>query len=290
MRIAFLGTGIMGFPMARNIAAAGHEVRAWNRTRERAEGLGEHGVAVCDEPQEAVEGAEIVVTMLADGDAVADVAEPLEFPADSVWAQMSTVGIEATDRLLAIAERAGVQLVDAPVTGTKAPAEQGKLTVLVSGDPAARERCAPVFEAVGSVTIDLGDKPGASTRMKLVLNAWLVTLVEGLAESVALAEGMGLDPAQFIDIIDGGPIGPPYAKMKGTMMIERSYEPSFTLALAAKDARLAVAAADRAGLEVPALRAIRDQLERGVEQGHGDSDMAAAAEAARPAPEDTGPG
>jgi 3-hydroxyisobutyrate dehydrogenase len=282
MRIAFLGTGIMGFPMARNVAAAGHEVRAWNRSRERAEGLGEHGVTVCDTAQEAVEGAEVVVTMLADGNAVADVAEPLEFPAGAVWAQMSTVGIEATDRLLAIAERARVPLVDAPVSGTKAPAEQGKLTVLASGDPAARERCAPVFDAVGAATIDLGDKPGSATRMKLVLNAWLVSLVEGLAESISLAEGLELDPAQFIDIIDGGPIGPPYAKMKGTMMIERSYEPSFTLALAAKDARLALDAAARAGLELPALHAIRDQLERAVEQGHGDSDMAAAAEATRP--------
>jgi 3-hydroxyisobutyrate dehydrogenase len=222
-----------------------------------------------------------VITMLADGDAVADIAEGLEFPEGSVWAQMSTVGIEATDRLLAVAERAGVPLVDAPVSGTKAPAEQGKLTVLASGDAEARERCRPVFEAVAAGIVDLGDRAGAATRMKLVLNAWLVSLVEGLAESVALAEGLELDPAQFIEIIDGGPLGPPYAKMKGTMMIERSYEPSFTLALAAKDARLALDAAARAGLELPALRAIRDQLERGVEQGHGDSDMAAAAEAAR---------
>jgi 3-hydroxyisobutyrate dehydrogenase len=118
--------------------------------------------------------------------------------------------------------------------------------------------------------------------MKLVVNTWLVALVEGLAESISLAEGLELDPRQFIDIIDGGPMGPPYAKMKGTMMIARSYEPSFSLALAAKDARLALDAAARAGLELPALQAIRDQLERGVEQGHGDEDMAAAVETTRP--------
>jgi 3-hydroxyisobutyrate dehydrogenase len=282
MHVAVLGTGIMGFPMARNIAAAGHDVRAWNRSGERAEPLAEHGVTVCESAQEAVEGAEVVVTMLADGDAVADVAEGLAFPEGCVWAQMSTVGIEGTDRLLAAAERAGVPLVDAPVVGTKAPAEKGELTVLASGDPKARERCEPVFEAVAARVVDIGDRPGSATRMKLVLNAWLVALVEGLAESIALAEGLQLDPRQFLEIIDGGPLGPPYAKMKGTMMIERSYEPSFSLALAAKDARLAVDAAARAGLELPALQAIRDQLERGVEQGHGDSDMAAAVEAARP--------
>jgi 3-hydroxyisobutyrate dehydrogenase len=239
-------------------------------------------VTVCDDPAGAAEGAEVVLTMLADGEAVEAVVDGLTFPDGSVWAQMSTVGIEATDRLVAIAGRAGVPYVDAPVLGTKAPAEKGELTVLAAGDPQARERCAPVFDAVGARTVELGDEPGPATRMKLVLNAWLVSLIEGLAESIALAEGMQLDPAQFLEIIDGGPLGPPYAKMKGTMMIERSYEPSFTLALAAKDARLALDAAGRAGLELPALAAIRDQLERAVEQGHGEEDMAAAVEAARP--------
>ena len=282
MRVAFLGTGTMGAPMARHVAGAGHDVAAWNRSRERAEPLAEHGISVAGTPEAAVAGAEIVVTMLSDGDAVEAVTRDLPFPEGAAWAQMSTVGVEATGRLLERAAQAGVPLVDAPVLGTKAPAEQGKLTVLASGDPAARERCAPVFDAVGARTVDLGDEPGASTRMKLVLNAWLVSLVEGLAESVALAEGLGVDPAGFLEIIDGGPLGPPYAKMKGTMMIERSYEPSFSLALAAKDARLALEAAAASGLELPALEAIRAQLEKAVEQGHGDADMAAAVEASRP--------
>jgi 3-hydroxyisobutyrate dehydrogenase len=282
MRIAFLGTGTMGAPMARHVAGAGHDVAAWNRSRERAEPLAQHGISVAGTPEAAVAGAEIVVTMLSDGDAVEAVTRDLPFPEGAIWAQMSTVGVEATGRLLERAAQAGVPLVDAPVLGTKAPAEQGKLTVLASGDPAARERCAPVFDAVGARTVDLGDEPGASTRMKLVLNAWLVSLVEGLAESVALAEGLGVDPAGFLEIIDGGPLGPPYAKMKGTMMIERSYEPSFSLALAAKDARLALEAAAASGLELPALEAIRAQLEKAVEQGHGDADMAAAVEASRP--------
>ena len=282
MLVAVLGTGTMGAPMARNIAAAGHEVRAWNRSRERAEPLAADGVQVAGSPDEAAAGAEIVLTMLSDGEAVQAVAAELAFPESAVWAQMSTVGIQATERLLARAADAGVLLVDAPVLGTKAPAEQGKLIVIASGEAGARERCAPVFDAVGTRTVALGDEPGASTRMKLVLNAWLVSLVEGLAESVALAEGLGVDPAGFLEIIDGGPIGPAYAKMKGTMMIDRSYEPSFSLALAAKDARLALDAAGASGLELPALRAIRAQLERAVEQGHGDADMAAAVEASRP--------
>jgi 3-hydroxyisobutyrate dehydrogenase len=281
MRVTVLGTGIMGAPMARNIAAAGHEVRAWNRSPERAQPLAEHGVTVAGTPAEAVEGAEVVVTMLSDGEAVEAVVDGLPFPADCVWAQMSTVGVEAGERLLARATGAGVSIVDAPVLGTRAPAEQGQLTVLAAGLPEARERCAPVFDAVGARTIPLGDEPGGGTRMKLVLNAWLLALVEGLAESVTLAERLGADPAKFLEIIDGGPLGPPYAKMKGTMMIERSYEPSFSLALAAKDARLALEAAEAQGLELPALRAIRAQLEKAVELGHGDEDMAAAVEAGR---------
>jgi 3-hydroxyisobutyrate dehydrogenase len=282
MRVTVLGTGIMGAPMARNLAAAGHEVRAWNRSRERAEPLAADGVEVADSPAEAVREAEVVVTMVSDGAAVEAVAGDLGFPAGAVWAQMSTVGIAATERLVARAAEAGVPIVDAPVLGTKAPAEQGQLTVIAAGPPAARERCAPVFDAVGARTVALGDEPGAATRMKLVLNAWLLALIGGLSESVALAESLDLDPAAFLEIIDGGPLGPPYAKMKGTMMIERSYEPSFSLTLAAKDARLALEAAGAEGLELPALRAILGQLEKAVGQGHGDADMAAAVEATRP--------
>jgi 3-hydroxyisobutyrate dehydrogenase len=281
LHVAVLGTGTMGLPMARHIAEAGQEVRAYNRSRERAEPLAEHGVTVCDSAAEAVQGADVVVTILADGDAVEAVMAGVELDEGTVWAQMSTVGIEATDRLIARAGELGVPLVDAPVLGTKAPAEQGQLTVLAAGEPGARETCTPVFDAVGARTVVLGDEPGAATRMKLVINAWLVALLEGLSESIALAEALGLDPAKFIEIIDGGPMGPPYAKLKGSMMIERAYEPSFSLALAAKDARLALAAGRDAGLELPVLAAIRDQLERGVELGHGDDDMAAAVEASR---------
>ena len=133
MRVAVLGTGIMGAPMARNLATAGHEVRAWNRSRERAEPLAADGVVVADSPAEAVRDAEIVVTMLSDGAAVEAVTGELGFPGGAVWAQMSTVGIAATERLVARAAEAGVPIVDAPVLGTKAPAEQGQLTVIAAG-------------------------------------------------------------------------------------------------------------------------------------------------------------
>jgi 3-hydroxyisobutyrate dehydrogenase len=268
--------------MARNIARAGHEVVAYNRTRERAEPLSADGIEVAGDAATAVRGADVVVTIVSDGDAVASLVEPaLGAMAGAVWAQMSTVGVTALERLVKMAREADVALVDAPVSGTKQPAEQGALVVLAAGPSDARERCAPVFDAVGAKTIALGDEPGPATHMKLVLNAWLVALVEGLAESIQLAEGLGVDPAKFLEIIDGGPLGPPYAKLKGTMMIERSYEPSFALRWALKDAGLVEEAARAAGLDLPLARTIAERMQTAVDAGFGDDDMAAAVEAGR---------
>jgi 3-hydroxyisobutyrate dehydrogenase len=263
----------MGAPMARNLASAGHDVRVWNRTPSKAE---ETGLSVLDAP--TAEGADVLITMLSDGDAVEAVMDGVELHADQIWWQSSTVGIAATERLVALAGDA--TFVDGPVTGTREPAEAGELTVLASGR--GRERLGPVFEPVSARVIDMGDEIGTATRMKLVLNAWVVVLTEGVAESIALAEGLGLDPSRFLEIIDGGPMGPAYAKLKGTMMIERRFAPSFPLALAAKDAGLVDDAARAAGLDLPLPRAIRDQMAKAIAAGHGDEDMAATIWAARP--------
>jgi 3-hydroxyisobutyrate dehydrogenase len=273
MRVAVLGTGIMGAPMARNIARAGHDVAAWNRTLAKAEGL---DARVADSPAEAVDGAEVVITMLSDGDAVAAAMEGVTLSRDQVWWQASTVGLEATERLAA---RAGdAAFVDGPVLGTRRPAEEGKLIVLASGPPAARERLAPLFDAVAAKTIDAGDEAGASSRLKLVLNAWIVSLVESLGETIALSESLGVDPQRFFEAIAGGPLDLPYARTKGKLMLERSYdEPSFKLSLAAKDARLAL----EANGDLPLLAAVRAQMEKAIAAGHGDHDMAATVEACR---------
>lgn len=273
MRVALLGTGAMGAPMGRNLLAAGHEVRAWNRTRARAEPLAADGATVHDTTAEACAGAEVVVTMLADADAVEQATDGLSFDG-AVWAQMSTIGVEATERLAA---RAPGAFVDAPVSGSTPQAEQRQLIVLASGPT---ERCAPVFDAVGR-TVDLGPEPGAGTRMKLVLNHWVVALVEGVAETVLLAEALGLDPQRFLDIIDGGPMGPPYAKLKATNMLERRYEPTFSLKLARKDADLITAAAEAAGIDLPLPRVISERMGAAIDAGHGEEDLSAVVEAGR---------
>ena len=276
MDVAVLGTGIMGAPMARRLAGAGLSVRAWNRSRDKAEPLSADGVAVFDEAAEAVRGADVVVTMLADGDVVRRVMtdEGALEAMDGLWLQMSTVGVPAADELGELAAQRGIPYVDAPVSGTKQPAEQGKLVVLASGPEDVRERCAPVLEPLAAKVVWVGEA-GTGSRLKLVVNTWLLSLLEGLAESIALAERLGLDPRRLIETLEGGPLYAPYVGLKGAMMIDECFEPAFTLEMAAKDARLVAQAAETVGVELPLAAVIAEQLRRGVEAGHGGEDMAA---------------
>jgi 3-hydroxyisobutyrate dehydrogenase len=284
--VAVLGTGIMGAAMARNLLAAGMEVRAWNRTRENAEPLVEDGAKVADSPAEAAKGAGFVLTMLSDVDAVAEAVGGEEGALstlidDGVWLQMSTVGLEGHERLAGIADEHDVVYVDAPVLGTKQPAEQGQLIVLASGPDEVRERCQPVFDVVGSKTLWLGPA-GAGSRLKLVTNNWLVGILGVLAETVSLAEGVGVDPAQFLEVIEGGPLGLPYAQMKGQMMIEEEFPTSFSAKLARKDAGLVLGAAEANGLRLPMTEAAAAHFDEAIKAGHGEEDMAAIYQAAKP--------
>ncbi|PXY19218.1 NAD(P)-dependent oxidoreductase [Prauserella muralis] len=272
--VAVLGTGVMGLPMAANLLDAGLRVRAWNRTREKAQPLAARGAVVAATPVEAVEGADFVVTMLADGAAVRETVEPVlgSFAPGAVWIQTSTVGGEQTDVLAALARRANVPFVDAPVLGTRAPAEQGTLVVLGSGPVELRERCAPVFDAVGSRTLWTGPA-GAGSRLKLVANAWVLALTNATAESIALSRELGVDPGLFLDAIGGGPLDVGYAHVKGEAMRNDSYPLSFATRHALKDADLVLA--ESGGADLAGVRAARQHLGRAAAAGHADEDMAA---------------
>jgi 3-hydroxyisobutyrate dehydrogenase len=271
--VAFLGTGIMGFPMAGNLAAAGFDVRAWNRTRGKAEPLAEHGVTVVDTPAEAAEGADVLVTMLAAADAVAEsVRDVRDVP---VWAQMSTVGLQATERLTALADEHGMAYVDAPVLGTKKPAEDAQLVVLAAGPAHLRDRLDPIFAAVGREKRWLGDTPGAATRLKVVLNHWILGLTENIGETLAFSRALGVDPALVLGTVEGGAMDSPYLQMKGRAILEEAFDPSFPLRLAVKDADLVLEASREAGIDLPLIEVVRRQFERAVELGHADEDMAA---------------
>jgi len=276
--VAVLGAGgTMGSGMARNIARAGIELVAWNRSRAKAEPLARDCAQICDTPAEAAASAELIVTMLSDADAVlatmqgSDGALASVRP-DSVWIQMSTIGEQGTARCAELAQEHGIGFVDAPVLGTKQPAQEGKLVVMASGPQSLRELAQPVFDAVAQRTMWVGEQAGAGTRLKLVTNAWIVSVVEGAAEAIALAEGLGLDGTAFFDAIDGGPLDMPYLRLKGRAMIERDFEPTFALELASKDAQLAVESAERVGLDLPALKAISARMQEAVPE-HGKEDL-----------------
>lgn len=263
MRVAVLGTGIMGAPMARNIAAAGHDVVVWNRTREKAEAT---GLPVAGSPQEAVDGAEVVVTVLRDLDAVREATDGVDF-GGAVWMQSSTVG-------LGIEELAG-PLVDAPVLGTRKPAEEGTLTVFVSGPSELRGRVRPVAEAVAAKVVDTGDRVGDATRLKLAINAWLVVLTEGAAEVVALADACGVGGERLLATLDGSPMNSPYLQLKGSAIVERRFDAQFKLETALKDIGLVRELAARSGVDLALVDAAEARFAQAVAAGHGDEDMAA---------------
>ena len=258
--VAVLGAGTMGAPMAANLRAAGLDVAVWRRD---------------DDLAAAVRDRDVVLTMLSDADAVLEVAgRALPAAREGVlWLQASTIGIDGTDRCAELAGEHGAVLVDAPVLGTKAPAEQGALVILASGPDDALDRLAPVFDAIGQRTLRVGPA-GAGTRLKLVVNAWVVTVVQGAAETLALAQGLGLDPTLLFDAVEGGPLDLPYLRTKGAAMLQGEFPPSFSLRLAAKDARLVAETAERVGVDAPVARAIAERFTE-AEQEHGDEDLAA---------------
>ena len=283
LTVAVLGTGVMGGPMARNIAGAGLTVRAWNRTLERARALERDGATVLERPQDAVEGADVALTMLADGGATLEVDEAIlpAMGADAVWLQAGTIGLEGIDRCAELAQRHGVALVDAPVLGTLQPARDGKLTVLASGPEDAIERCSPIFRAIGQRTLRLGPA-GTGTRLKLAVNAWVLALTQGTAEAVALGKGLGVSLEEMLDALEGSATDSPYFRTKSKLMADGEYPVSFTLRLAAKDAALMADAAARAGVDLPLIRTVAQRLAEGVDAGYGEQDMAATYELSAP--------
>ena len=276
--IAFLGTGRMGGPMAANLARAGFEVRVWDRTASHAAALIVDGAAAAASPAEAVKGAGIVITMLADGPATEQAAAgPDGFLAaarDVIWVQMGTVGIGWTARLAGIAAARGVSFVDAPVSGSEGPARAGQLVILASGPDQFRDVLAPVFGMLGRATVWLGPA-GHGTRAKLVLNNWLADLTEATAETLSFARRLGLDPAQIVDLLQSTPLGAPYAVQKARSMLAGDFSPAFALRHALKDAELAAQAAQASGATLTLTDALLPRWRHAAASGHADDDLSA---------------
>nr|WSZ95842.1 NAD(P)-dependent oxidoreductase [Streptomyces sp. NBC_00857] len=279
LAVAVLGTGIMGAAMARNLCRAGHDVRVWNRTLAKAEPLAADGATVAATPAEAVADADVVLTMLYDGPAALEAmtaAGPGLRPG-AIWLQSTTAGVEAIAPLADLARRQGLVFVDAPVLGTKAPAEDGELLILAAGPEEARTPLAPVLDAVGRRTVWLSDDgtTGAASRLKLVCNSWVLTLTNGTAEALSLAKGLGVDPQYFLEAMAGGSLDCGYLHAKAAAIMREDYTPSFSVTTAGKDARLIVEAGAAEGVRLDVAAAGAERFRRAEAQGHGDKDMAA---------------
>jgi 3-hydroxyisobutyrate dehydrogenase len=279
MRVAVLGTGIMGSGMARNLVSAGLRTTVWDRSPGATAPLADAGAVVAAAPAEAVRDAHVVITMLPTADVVNSVifadgtADALAEGA--VWAQMGTIGLAATT---AIGSRLGqlrpdVMLVDAPVSGSKGPAEAGQLLILASGPPAAAAAADPVFAVLGRKTVWLGEA-GQGSRMKLVVNAYMSILIEGVAEALELAGRLGIDESRLAEAIEGGPLDAPIADAKLHKMERGDFAAEFPLEWALKDVDLAIGSAGDG--ELPLLSALSRQWRAAVDAGHGREDISAA--------------
>ncbi len=274
--VAVLGIGAMGHGMAASALRAGIPTVVWNRRIETTRDLAELGAQVAGTAADAARQAAIVVTMVTDADAVLSVARDQGMLAalapGAIWAQMSTIGVAGIDRVAAIAgvERPDVMLLDAPVSGSKDPAERGQLTIFASGPSEARARVAPLFDALGQRTIWVGEA-GAGTRLKLVNNTWLAFATEAVAASVALARGLGLETETVVDALVGGSLVSPWQAAKLQRIADGEFSAQFALALALKDVRLALQAVgdDRFG----ALACLADEWQQAVDQGLGGQDL-----------------
>jgi 3-hydroxyisobutyrate dehydrogenase len=274
--VAVLGIGAMGHGMAASALRAGIPTIVWNRTMEATRDLAELGAEVAGTAAEAARRAGIVVTMVTDADAVMSVARDQGMLAalvpGAVWAQMSTIGVAGIDRIAAMAgaERPDVMLLDAPVSGSKDPAERGQLTIFGSGPGVARSRATPLFDALGQRTTWAG-AAGAGTRLKLVNNTWLAFAAEAVAASVALARRLGLETETVADALGGGTLVSTWQEAKLRRIADGEFSAQFALSLALKDVHLALQAAGDA--RFAALACLADEWQRAVDQGLGEQDL-----------------
>jgi 3-hydroxyisobutyrate dehydrogenase len=286
--VTLLGTGTMGVGMAHSMLRAGLPVTVWNRSADRAAPLADDGAVVAGSLEEAVAGAEVVITMLFGADSVAAVMQEAipHLQPGAVWVQASTVGRDGIARLAALAAPRGIPFYDAPVVGTKQPAEDGRLTVLAAGPVAAREAVQPVLDAIGSRTLWLGEEAGPASAMKLVANSWVATINAAAAFGVEQARAFGLDPAMFLETIAGGAADSAYLQAKGGAIIEdRTSDAQFALDGVRKDLRLIREADVAAGVPTVLVDAVLAAYDDAADRGHGSADMAAVAAVFRPAPD-----
>lgn len=270
MRVGFCGLGIMGSRMAVHLVRAGHEVKVWNRTRARAQAwAGEHGAAVAATPAEAAEGADVLITMLVDGDQVAAVLEGIVEP---LCIDMSTTGAEAARALAA-----GRRFVDAPVTGSSPRAEAGTLTIMAGGSAEDVAVAMPLLEAMGELVVHVGPV-GHGQTVKVINNAVAAANAVTLAQALVAGSATGVDLGRLLEIMGAGSAASTMVTLKGGPMVEHDWTTLFKLEHMLKDVRLCLDEAQAAGVPFPAAADAAQLLTGAMGRGLADADFAAVLE------------
>lgn len=274
--VAVLGLGAMGHAFAANLLKKGFTVYGWNRTPGRGDDLVSEGLVQRETAAQAVSDAQVIIAMLTDGDATLAAIRAIapSCPQNATFCQMGTIGIQETADAIALLEtlRPDMLYLDAPVSGTKAPAENAQILVMASGDQQRAGAAQQVFDAISRGTQWYGDA-GNSQKMKLVINAWLISMMQGVAESMQLAKQFGFTPGQLWETLDGGPLAAPYVKGKLEMIRKEDYTPQMQLQHALKDARLALANAPQGTM--PMMNEIVDMWSQASQGGLAEQDLAA---------------
>ncbi len=274
--VAVLGLGAMGHAFAANLLKKGFTVYGWNRTPGRGEDLQSHGLQLCNDAALAVADASVIIAMLTDGAATQAIIRAIapSCPQGATFCQMGTIGIQETAESIALlhALRPDMLYLDAPVSGTKAPAENAQILVMASGDQTRAGAAQQVFDAISRGTQWYGEA-GNSQKMKLVINAWLIAMMQGVAESMQLAKQFGFTPDQLWETLEGGPLAAPYVKVKLEMIRKEDYTPQMQLQHALKDARLALENAPQGTM--PMMSDIAALWEKAAQNGLAERDLAA---------------
>lgn len=275
MKVAFLGLGIMGRPMASNLVKAGHEVTVWNRTA----GKEVEGARVAASPGEAAQGAEVVWMCLSDTAAVESVlfgpngVEP-SLTEGMIIADSSTISPAATRNFAERVGQKGVQYVDSPVTGSKTGAESGTLLFIVGGDEQAIERLKPLYAAMGKKIFQIGETSKGQSA-KIVMNLQIALIYEGFAEALTLAAKLGVDTTKLIPLVQASMVNSGVVTYKAPFVLGRDFSANFPLRLMRKDIRLALDAAKESRVKLPGLETVEEIYEMAIEDGHAELDYAA---------------
>jgi 3-hydroxyisobutyrate dehydrogenase-like beta-hydroxyacid dehydrogenase len=279
MKIAFLGLGIMGRAMAENLLDAGHELVVWNRSAERCAPLVEKGATLATTPAEAVNSTDICLAMLADPEAACDVV----FSEDGVleamgpgksYVDMSTVDPQTAEVIGCEIEATGGRFLEAPVSGSKKPAEDGSLVILAAGDQALYDEAVPLFEILGKKHLYLG-AVGQGAAMKLLVNMTMGGMMTLLCEALALGKRCKLSSEDILDVFAAGAIANPMFAMKGPKIAADEHQTNFPLKHMQKDMRLAIALGDEKQQPLQSVATANELFKQAIAAGNGEFDFSA---------------